>query len=177
MSLAARELWLHDALVALAQIRVDEADVCRALGPRIRLFAQRRLAAADAVEDFVQETLLAVLQARREGRVVDADLTAFALTTCRGRILDTHRTHQRRAALLDALPEAAGNAGLMTELVVLGQLLPQLETRLRRVLLETFMEGRQSAEIAERMGLTEANVRVLRHRALVALRERLGGEP
>ena len=46
----------------------------------------------------------------------------------------------------------------------------KLDDRDRRVLGMTFYEDRSADEISEAMGLTAANVRVIRHRALVQLR-------
>ncbi|MBL8953252.1 MAG: sigma-70 family RNA polymerase sigma factor [Myxococcaceae bacterium] len=155
---------------------LQEDELCRALAPRIRVFAQRRWFDAAAVEDFVQESLLAVLQAVREGRVPGGDVQAFALMTCRGRMLDVARTRARREKLLEKLPAAKViEPGSSNEVLV--KLLPKLERRQQRVLIETFLDGRQSAEIGERMGMSEANVRVLRHRAISTLRGWLkGGE-
>ena len=55
--------------------------------------------------------------------------------------------------------------------------LGRLAERERAVLVETFYEERPSAAIAERLGLTPDNVRTVRHRAFVRLRDCVrGGE-
>ena len=47
----------------------------------------------------------------------------------------------------------------------------QLTQRAREVLRHAFVEGASAAEIGARLAMTEGNVRVVRHRALEALRD------
>ena len=44
-----------------------EAEVCRRMGPRIRLYGLRHLRSAAAADDLVQQVLLKVLEALRSG--------------------------------------------------------------------------------------------------------------
>ena len=61
-----------------------EAEVCRRLGPRIRLYGLRHLHSASAADDLVQHVLLKTLEALRAGRLREAVKRApFVLGTCR----------------------------------------------------------------------------------------------
>src|SRR5436189_4227294 len=61
-----------------------EAEVCRRLGPRIRLYGLRHLHSASAADDLVQPLLLKTLEALRAGRLREAVKRApFVLGTCR----------------------------------------------------------------------------------------------
>src|SRR6476620_3073022 len=92
---------------ALAQRIADgdrdaEAEVCRRMGPRIRLYGLRHLRAASAADDLVQQVLLKTLEALRAGRLRDGvKLPQFVLGTCRMTVLDLRRSVQRQEQLLE----------------------------------------------------------------------------
>src|SRR4029079_17797252 len=74
-----------------------EAEVCRRLGPRIRLYGLRHLRSAPAADDLVQQVLLKMLEALRAGRLREPDkLAQFALGTCRMTVVDLRRTARRQ---------------------------------------------------------------------------------
>ncbi len=149
-----------------------EAEVCRELAPRIRVFARRRIQDRDAVEDFVQDTLVIVLEALREGRIpTHAELGSFALSTCRWRIVDAQRTHARRTAILTRNQLDASRPSDPVALLMLRQCIATLDSRAQRVVFESFFGARGSEAIAAQLGTTDANVRVVRHRALARLRD------
>ena len=52
--------------------REAEAEVCRRMGPRIRLYGLRHLRSASAADDLVQQVLLKTLETLRAGRLRDA---------------------------------------------------------------------------------------------------------
>lgn len=149
-----------------------EADVCRELAPRIRIFARRRIRDLDAVEDFVQDTLVIVLEALREGRIpTHAELCSFALSTCRWRIVDAQRTHARRRDILTRNQLDMSRPSDPVELAILRQCMRTLDGRAQRVVFESFFGAQGSEAIAAQLGTTDANVRVVRHRAIARLRD------
>src|SRR5437868_8483996 len=82
--------------------REAEAEVCRRMGPRIRLYGLRHLRSASAADDLVQQVLLKMLKALRAGRLRDADkLAPFVLGTCRTTVVDLRRSARRREQLLE----------------------------------------------------------------------------
>src|SRR5690349_16722764 len=79
----------------------DERALCERYEVRIRAYGFRHLRDAVAADDLVQQVLLSVLQALREGRVEERDrLDAYVLGTCRNTVMDMRRgvARQRRVA-------------------------------------------------------------------------------
>src|SRR5262245_63229088 len=78
-----------------------ETELCRRMGPRIRLYGLRHLRSPSAADDLVQHVLLKVLEALRTGRLRESDkLVHFVLGTCRMTVLDLRRSSQRQEELL-----------------------------------------------------------------------------
>jgi RNA polymerase sigma-70 factor (ECF subfamily) len=162
-------------LRAVTGDREAEREVCRRNLPAIRAFAQRRLPLA-AAEDFAQDALILLLEAMREGRVQEpARLAAFALGICRNLSRDRARTGERRRELQarygvsdDDLIAPAESAPVRRG--HLEDCYSQLTDSARRVLRATFCDDWADARIAGELALSEANVRVIRHRTLATLR-------
>lgn len=151
-----------------------EAEVCRRMGPRIRLYGLRHLRSAAAADDLVQQVLLKTLEALRAGRLRDADkLAPFVLGTCRLTVLDQRRGARRQEQLLEEfgavlVPEQREMAHLDGER--LARCVQALKERERTVVVMTFYDEDTAAESGRALGISEANVRVIRHRAIRQLR-------
>src|SRR5262245_64123120 len=82
--------------------REAEAELCRRMAPRIRLYGLRHLRDAHASEDLTQQVLITTLEALRAGRLREPEkLASFVLGTCRMTVLDLRRGAQRKQRLLD----------------------------------------------------------------------------
>jgi RNA polymerase sigma-70 factor (ECF subfamily) len=157
-----------------------EAELCRRLAPRVRLYGLRHLRDAAAADDLVQEVLVLTLERLRAGRLRDPDrLGSFALGACRLVVRNQRRGRRRREALLDrfafdfARATAPHTLGLDSSR--LRDCLARLAERERTVLVLTFYAEQPSAEIAARLGTTSENVRTVRHRAFGRLRDCVTG--
>jgi RNA polymerase sigma-70 factor (ECF subfamily) len=151
-----------------------EAEVCRRMAPRIRLYGLRHLRSAPAADDLVQQVLLNLLEALRAGRLREPDkLPQFVLGTCRMSVANLRRTARRQERLL-----AEFGADLLTEAPPMPRLddnrltrcVQTLKERERSVVVLTFYDEQTAAEVAGFLGISEANVRVIRHRAVRQLR-------
>jgi RNA polymerase sigma-70 factor (ECF subfamily) len=157
-----------------------EARLCEEFTPRIRVFARRHLRDPQAVDDFIQEILLIVIEARRAGRIEQPDrLGAFVAGVCRVTLRDTWRNARRRADLLARYgPDLVSDVGMPDhehlDAARLEQCLEKLGEKERRVVVLTFYGGKDAREIAAALGLSDGNVRVVRHRALTRLQECVG---
>jgi RNA polymerase sigma-70 factor (ECF subfamily) len=150
--------------------RGAEAALCRRFAPRIRLYGLRHLRDEDRARDLVQAVLLAVLEAARAGRVQDPRrFDRFVLGTCRN-IAGRMRDGEGRAEGGDALAEVAAPEVERVDLGALMRCLAQLDARARIVVGLSFREERSADEVAAQLGATAGNVRVIRHRAVLALR-------
>lgn len=159
--------------------REAEAELFRRMAPRIRLYGLRHLRDEQASEDLTQQVLITTLQAIRAGRLREPEkLASFVLGTCRMTVLDMRRNTQRREALLerfgaDLLPSAAPSVPRLDQ-ERLTRFVQNLKERERTVVVLTFYDEQTSADVARFLGVSEANVRVIRHRALHQLRECMG---
>jgi RNA polymerase sigma-70 factor (ECF subfamily) len=154
--------------------REAEAELCRRMAPRIRLYGLRHLRSPAAADDLVQQVLMTVLEALRAARLREPEkLAHFVLGTCRRIVLDGRRTSQRHEKLLatfggDLLPEPPAMPLLDDRRLT--RCLQSLKERERSVVVMTFYDEHTAPETARSLGITQANVRVVRHRALQQLR-------
>jgi len=166
------------ALRIAAGQREAETEVCRRMAPRIRLYGLRHLRSPAAADDLVQQVLITLLQALRAGRLRDSSkLAPFVMGTCRMTVLDMRRTARRQEQLLAEFgPELipAPPPVPYVESERLGRCVQALKERERTVVVLTFFDDQTSKEAAASLGLSEANVRVIRHRAIKQLHSCLG---
>jgi RNA polymerase sigma-70 factor (ECF subfamily) len=161
--------------------REAEAELFRRMAPRIRLYGLRHLRDEPAAEDLTQEVLIIALEALRAGRLREPEkLTSFVLGTCRMTVLDLRRGAQRKERLLEKF-----GADLMASVppVIprldhdqLARCVQNLKERERTVVVMTFYDDEIGGDVASFLGVSEANVRVIRHRAIHYLRKCLGLE-
>jgi RNA polymerase sigma-70 factor (ECF subfamily) len=156
-----------------------EAELFRRMAPRIRLYGLRHLRHAHAAEDLTQQVLITTIEALRAGRLREPEkLVSFVLGTCRMTVLDVRRGAHRRDRLLaqfgpDLLPPACSPAPEL-DADRLARCVQALKERERSVVVMSFYDEQASADIARLLGVSEANVRVIRHRALHQLRACMG---
>jgi RNA polymerase sigma-70 factor (ECF subfamily) len=156
----------------------SEAELYRRFAPRVRLYGLRHLRDEDAARDLMQQVLLLTIEKLREGAVRDTDMIgSFILGTSRMLAVNLKRRDRRREGLLDAFPTgtpfAIAAPSLFDEQELEG-CLSGLAERERTVVLLTFYDDRPSRAIAQTLGTTEGNVRVIRSRALDRLRACMG---
>ena len=159
--------------------REAEAELFRRMAPRIRLYGLRHLRDEHASEDLTQQVLITTLEALRAGRLREPEkLVSFILGTCRMTVLDLRRNSQRREGLLERFgadllaPVAPSMPRLDHE--ELTRCLQNLKERERTVVVLTFYDEQTGEDVAGFLGVSEANVRVIRHRAIHQLRDCMG---
>jgi RNA polymerase sigma-70 factor (ECF subfamily) len=159
--------------------REAEAELFRRMAPRVRLYGLRHLRDEPAADDLTQQVLIATLEALRAGRLREPEkLASFVLGTCRMMVLDLRRNAQRRERLLaqfgmDLLP-AVQPCTLQLDHELPARCVQNLKERERTVVVMTFYDEQTGADVASFLGVSEANVRVIRHRAIHQLRECMG---
>lgn len=151
------------------------------LTKRLRAFLRRRLFDMhDHVEDIVQETLLAVHNARHTYRQ-DQPVTAWAHAIARYKLMDFLRARMRHDARNDPLDDVEGLFEESTEQASdarrdVAVLLGQLPDRQRLPIEMVKLQGLSVAEAAGRAGMSESAVKAGVHRGLKALAARIRGE-
>lgn len=168
------------ALVASREVRA-EAQLFRRFAPRIELYGLKHLGDRSAADDLVQQVMLRVLEAVREGRLEEPDkLTSFVFGTCRNVTWDLRRALRREQRLEREATSLEASVGPPTlgeqDVTRLASSLNALSERESTIVRMSFFEDRSTDDIAARLNLTAGNVRVIRHRALAKLATRLHGE-
>ena len=156
-----------------------EAALFQRMAPRIRLYGLRHLRNAHAAEDLVQQVILTALEALRAGRLREPEkLASFVLGMCRMTVLDLRRGARRREQLLERfgadLPASDLSSPPRLDHERLSRCVQGLKERERTVVVMTFYDERTGGDVAGSLGISEANVRVIRHRAIHNLRECMG---
>jgi RNA polymerase sigma-70 factor, ECF subfamily len=155
-----------------------ETELYRRFAPRIRLFGLRHLRDEDAARDLMQQVLLLTIEKLREGAVRDMDMIgSFILGSSRMLALNLKRRDRRRDALLGAFPAqhpAVTAASTAMDERELEACLSTLAERERTIVVLTFYSEQSSRQIAETLGISEGNVRVIRSRAVDRLRACMG---
>lgn len=141
----------------------------RRIGPEV-LALCRRFGPADAAEDLFQETFLQLLLATRGG-MVPFSFGPWLV----GLVRNLARGEFRRRGRMP--PPPAEESGSFERLVAfrldVTAALTDLPERSREVLKDSVLADLPTASIAARLGVTEANVRQIRSRALRELKKRL----
>jgi RNA polymerase sigma-70 factor (ECF subfamily) len=161
--------------------REAEGELYRRMAPRVRLYGLRHLRNRPAADDLAQQVLMTVLEALRAGRLREPErLASFTLGTCRMTVLELRRGARRRERLLTQFgPDVlvpVQSSGPQLDRDQLSRCLGALKERERSVVMMTFYDEETGADVAGYLGLSEANVRVIRHRAIHRLRQCMGGE-
>lgn len=153
----------------------EEAGLYRVLAPRIRLYGLKHLRDGTLADDLVQQVLVTVIEGLRSGKVREPEqIASYALGTSRIIAVDLKRGERRRRDLLHRYASTFATTTAATEpldVQPLADCLGRLVERDRAVVVLTFYAERSSDEIAAELALSAANVRVVRHRALLRLRE------
>lgn len=156
-----------------------EAEFFRRMAPRIRLYGLRHLRDEHAADDLTQQVLITTLETLRAGRLREPEkLASFVLGTCRMTVLDQRRGARRKERLLEQfgadLLAPAPSAGPVVDREQLARCVRTLRERERTVVVMTFYDEQAGADVAHFLGVSEANVRVIRHRAIHQLRACMG---
>src|SRR4029453_2212132 len=81
--------------------RDAEAEMCRRMAPRIRLYGLRHLRSGAAADDLVQQVLMTTLETLRAGGPREVgEFPQFVLGTCRMTVVALRRTASRQERLL-----------------------------------------------------------------------------
>jgi len=159
--------------------REAEAELCRRLAPRVRLYGLRHLRDAAAAADLMQQVMLMTIERLRAGALREPErLASFVFGMCRMVVLELRRGNMRRERLLETYGEVLEPVETPPPNPDRGRLahcLERLPERERTILLLTFYDNMPAEALARELNLTPANVRVIRHRGMERLRECVTG--
>ena len=165
--------------ISSGEDREAEALLFRRMSPRVHLYGLRYLRDQHAAEDLAQQVLIKVLLALRAGRLREPEkLAAFVMGTSRMTVLDIRRGAHRKERLLEMFGPQFATTFEPTTVHLdkdrLTRCVQSLKERERAVVVQTFYNEETGAVVAEMLGVSEANLRVIRHRAIRQLRDCMG---
>jgi RNA polymerase sigma-70 factor, ECF subfamily len=162
----------------------DEAaltQIYRAYNPQLQRYL--RVCAAGVAEDLASEVWLAVATRLRLFEGEEAGFRAWLFTVARRRVIDHRRREgRRRTDPVDAVSLASRPGWVDTEMEVMDSLGTEdalalvarvLTPEQAEVVILRIVVGLSVAEVAELVGRQEVTVRVMQHRALERLAQRL----
>ena len=150
-------------------------------GP-VFLFMRKDLWQPEAAHDLTQQTFLQLHRSRRDFRP-SGNLRSWLMTIARNLKYDYMRRVRRRPPTVriegEEIAGSEENGRRLEARDTLEHALAALPENQRDVIRLYWFEHLPYAEVAQRLGATEAAVRVRAHRAYVTLRKRIGeaGEP
>lgn len=155
-----------------------EAELCRRYTRRLVAFGRSRLGSEDAAHDLAQDTLLLTLEKLRAGEVREPEkIGAFILGVART-LAGRRRQREARLAPIDDADRHLVTPALTPPDPIARQrvsgCLEELPETGKAVILLTFYAEQPSRAIADSLGLSSQNVRVIRHRSVARLRDCLG---
>ena len=161
--------------------RSAEAELAGLFHRRVWLFASVRMHGPEEAQDIAQDTILAVIEALRAGRLHEPyNLPGFVLGTARNLVNNHHRKAARSAEVLADPPERPDNAEAgavefdFERRVLVRTALGCLSPLDRRILLLTLVEGMNPREIAPIVGLKPEVVRTRKARAVRSVADEIG---
>jgi RNA polymerase sigma-70 factor, ECF subfamily len=172
---------MPDVLAAQAE-RGAFATLYRRYVDRVYGYAFYQLGDHHDAEDATERTFLAALRALPEFRERGSTFRAWLFRIAHNTVANARRTRSRRRAepLPDGFDRPAPNAD-PARLVVMADELHEVRRAIagmpddrRQVILLRFVDGLSTAEVAEVLDRSPGAVRVLLHRALRDLAQRLG---
>lgn len=164
------------------------ASVASRYHDRLVVYALRRLGEYADAQDAAQETLRRVVEAMDRGRVRDLDaLPGFVFRTAQHVCQQALRSRAREQRALSRLAdEAAHPAGPLTSMLdclvtderraAVRDALWRLRAEDRNLLQFFYAQGLDADDVAHRIGIASATVRVRKHRALKRLGKLLGDD-
>jgi RNA polymerase sigma-70 factor, ECF subfamily len=172
-----------ETLMAAAQDGDERAyaTLLRAMLPLLRGIARRRLREQADAEDAVQETLLSIHRLRHtwdRARPLRPWVVAITERRCVDRLRAQGRRTRRETALDDVTDTLAAPRGADGESAVaarqLREAVADLPPSQREALRLAKLEDLPLAEASQRSGMSVGALKVATHRAIAALRKRLG---
>ncbi|HEX6656410.1 MAG TPA: RNA polymerase sigma factor [Candidatus Limnocylindria bacterium] len=177
---AAGDPDLPDVEAARAD-RAAFAGLYRRYVDRVYGYAFYQLGDHHDAEDATERTFMAALRALPDFEDRGSTFRAWLFRIAHNTVVNAHRSRRRRA---DPLPDSferpapnadpAGLIALADELHDVRRAIAEMPDDRRQVILLRFVDGLSTAEVAEVLDRSPGAVRVLLHRSLKELADRLG---
>jgi RNA polymerase sigma-70 factor, ECF subfamily len=149
-----------------------EAELCRRFAPRVRSYGLRHLRSSDGADELVQRVLVVVIEKLRGQDVREVEsIASFVLGTAHHVTMAMRRGDAKLLPLSEIEEPSQDPPPPALDVRRVVTCMGELAERDRTVVALSFFDEMSAPEIAEAVGTSAGNVRVMRHRALAALRE------
>lgn len=146
-------------------------------GPVLLRYSYRQTNDWSQAQDVVSEVFVRLMQSIDRYQPRGTPLLAWLYRVARNAAIDQRRRTQRWVTGNDAqLEQWAGKVVMSADAVDLSQALAALSAEHREVIVLRFLEQLSADDVALVLKKSESAVRSLQHRALEALRQRLGAD-
>lgn len=149
----------------------------RAISPTIKRFLKSRLFSDAALDDILQDILLALHSARHTYRP-EQPFAHWMFGIARHKLIDYFRRHGRKQSrevsgddLVTFMADTANTPEEALSYKDIRQALRRLPDKQRKIVTLTKIEGYSMAETAAKLGMSETAVKVTAHRAYKKLKE------
>jgi RNA polymerase sigma factor (sigma-70 family) len=139
-------------------------------------FVRRHSTGREEAEDLTQEVFAAAVAALDEARVESPPPLRWLYTVAQRRLIDASRRGRPTTAGVEEEPPAPETAYGPEVAEALARAVAELPEAQRHVVVAKLWEGRSLAEIAERLGTSEAACKMRLARGLARMRDRLKEE-
>jgi RNA polymerase sigma factor (sigma-70 family) len=146
-----------------------EAKLVEFFSPRVRAMGLARGLSLDASRDLVQDVLIAVLRATRQGRLErDANLPAFVHGTARHLIAAEfrERARLREQAITEEIPAPESDGFEPAQLEIAAEAMRSIGVSDRDLLTAVYLHGKKPGQIARELNVSAEVVRTRKCRAL-----------
>jgi RNA polymerase sigma-70 factor (ECF subfamily) len=176
------ELARRIAAAGAGRDAAAESELYRRLAPRVRLYGRRHLRDDEAADDLMQHVMVMTIEKLRAGELREPErIVSFVFGACRMVTLELRRGERRREALLEKygadLEIADISIAPRLDEARVAACLQKLAERERSVLILSFYDDEPAEKVGAALGISEGNVRVIRHRAMQRLRDCVIGLP
>lgn len=151
----------------------EKTEIYAQYAPKVQRYIQSKVNNADLAEELTADVFLKIYEKLDTFDREKSALSTWVFTVARNTLIDYYRTRR----VFEEIPEALADDSRIEEeycteetLEELADALETLDERGRDIILLRYYSGLTLTEIARRMGLSYAYVKVLHNKALTALR-------
>ena len=142
--------------------------------PKVRAYVRGKVQDPHEAEDLVSAVFLKAVQKLDSYDAAKASLSTWLYTITRNTVTDYFRTHRAMVAFEDYMVEEAAPSLTDDALDSLADALLMLKERERDLIVLHYYKGHTLKTVAEMMGMSYINAKVIHKKALTALKLSLG---
>lgn len=153
---------------------IDWETVYKEYEPKVRAYIYNRVNDPEDVNDLCSDVFLKLMQKKDELMEMPGAVSTRIFLITKSRVIDFYRTHKVKYEIPEAMTDGMDLEQQTIDketLESLADALEQLETRLRDIIVLHYYGEKKLTEIAEAMGMSYRNIKILHKKALENLKK------